>query len=62
MAGVAARERVRLSRDSAAGRWEIVLPSYRAARMAFDVARLEWPSIRWVWAEQREDGTWNVEG
>ena len=38
------------------------LPSYRAARMAFDVARLEWPAFRWVWAELREDGTWRVEG
>ena len=28
------------------------LGSYQRARMAFDQAHIEWPGIRWVWAEE----------
>jgi hypothetical protein len=38
------------------------LPSYERSRMAWEQARLDWPAIRWVWAELGEDGTWRVEG
>ena len=38
------------------------LPSYDRSRMAWEQARLDWPAIRWVWAELQEDGTWRVEG
>lgn len=33
------------------------LGSYQRARMAFDQAAIEWPMIKWVWAEKR-DGGW----
>ncbi len=36
------------------------LESYQRARLAFDQAVVEWPGVRWVWAERRKDGTWRV--
>jgi hypothetical protein len=36
------------------------LGSYQRARLAFDQAVVEWPVIRWVWAERRKDGSWCV--
>lgn len=36
------------------------LGSYQRARLAFDQARLEYPSWRWVWAERSRDGSWRV--
>jgi len=36
------------------------LPSHGRARLAWDQARVEWPSIDWAWAERQEDGTWRV--
>ena len=36
------------------------LGSYQRARMAFDQAAVEWPTILWVWAEKR-DGDWQQE-
>ena len=34
--------------------------SYQRARVAFDQAAVEWSDARWIWAERREDGTWQV--
>lgn len=34
------------------------LGSYQRARLAFDQAAVEWPGVRWVWAERRKDGSW----
>ena len=36
------------------------LGSYQRARVAFDQAAVEWPDARWIWAERREDGSWQV--
>ena len=36
------------------------LGSYQRARLAFDQAVVEWPDVRWIWAERCEDGTWQV--
>jgi len=36
------------------------LGSYQRARMAFDQAVVEWPDVRWIWAERCEDGSWQV--
>lgn len=36
------------------------LGSYQRARLAFDQARLEWPAIRWIWAERQKDGSWRT--
>ena len=36
------------------------LGSYQRARLAFDQARIEWPGVRWIWAERCVDGTWCV--
>ena len=33
------------------------LGSYQRARLAFDQAAIEWPTITWIWAEKR-DGEW----
>jgi len=32
------------------------LGSYQRARLAFDQAAVEWPEIRWLWAEKTYDG------
>ena len=32
------------------------LGSYQRARLAFDQARIEWPTLRWVWAEKTDKG------
>jgi hypothetical protein len=32
------------------------LGSYQRARLAFDQAAVEWPDIRWLWAEKTYDG------
>ena len=34
--------------------------SHQRARLAFDQAAVEWPDVRWIWAERRKDGTWKV--
>jgi hypothetical protein len=36
------------------------LGSYQRARVAFDQAVVEWPGVRWIWAERSEDGSWRV--
>lgn len=36
------------------------LGSYQRARLAFDQAAVEWPGVRWIWAERCKDGTWHV--
>jgi hypothetical protein len=36
------------------------LGSYQRARLAFDQAKVEFPDVRWIWAERRNDGTWKV--
>lgn len=36
------------------------LGSYQRARLAFDQAVIEWPGVRWVWAERCKDETWCV--
>jgi hypothetical protein len=36
------------------------LGSYQRARLAFDQAAVEWPGLRWIWAERRVDGSWCV--
>jgi hypothetical protein len=36
------------------------LGSHQRARLAFDQAAVEWPDARWIWAERRKDGTWQV--
>ncbi len=36
------------------------LGSYQRARLAFDQAAVEWPGVRWIWAERRKDGSWHV--
>lgn len=36
------------------------LGSYQRARLAFDQAVVEWPDVRWIWAERCEDGSWCV--
>ena len=36
------------------------LGSYQRARLAFDQAVVEWPDVRWIWAERCEDGAWRV--
>ena len=36
------------------------LGSYQRARLAFDQAAVEWPGVRWIWAERCVDGTWQV--
>jgi hypothetical protein len=37
------------------------LGSYQRARLAFDQAAIEWPAVRWIWAERRKDGSWRVD-
>ena len=34
--------------------------SHQRARLAFDQAAVEWPDVRWIWAERCADGTWRV--
>ena len=36
------------------------LGSYQRARLAFDQARIEWPGVRWIWAERCADGNWRL--
>lgn len=36
------------------------LGSYQRARLAFDQAKVEFPDVRWVWAERRKDGSWRI--
>ena len=36
------------------------LGSYQRARLAFDQAAVEWPGLKWIWAERCKDGTWKV--
>ena len=36
------------------------LGSYQRARLAFDQAVVEWPDVRWIWAERCADGNWKV--
>ena len=36
------------------------LGSYQRARLAFDQAKVEWPSIIWIWAERQKDGSWRM--
>jgi hypothetical protein len=34
------------------------LGSYQRARLAFDQARVEWPTFGWLWAERAGGGAW----
>lgn len=36
------------------------LHSYQRARLAFDQARIEWPTFVWIWAELQPNGTWRT--
>lgn len=36
------------------------LQSYQRARLAFDQAVIEFPEIRWIWAEKRQNGGWAI--
>jgi hypothetical protein len=37
------------------------LGSYQRARLAFDQARVEFPAVRFVWAERKKSGGWVIQ-